>query len=410
MEYGLIGEHLGHSFSKEIHALIASYDYILKEVAKEDFDSFMRKKNFKGINVTIPYKQDVIPYLDYIDDMAKEIGAVNTIVNKDGKLYGYNTDFAGMESLIKHMGVSLYGRKVLILGSGGTSKTAYAVAKHLGAGEIYRVSRQERSDTITYHEALSFHDDANVIINATPSGMYPNNDDCPIDLDSFFDLETVIDAIYNPLRSNLVQNALKKGCVAEGGLYMLVAQAVAASSRFTGRLYSQKSTDEICGHFFKKKQNIILTGMPASGKTTIGRMLAAKNGRSFYDVDDEVVKLAEMSIPDIFEKQGEEAFRDYETQVIKKLASLNGAVISTGGGASLKEENIRYLKSNGKIFFLDRPLQHLYPTSDRPTANSKEAIAKRYQERYPQYLATADVVIKTSRNKMENVIKIERSI
>ncbi len=410
MEYGLIGEHLGHSFSKEIHGLIASYDYVLKEVAKDDLDDFMRKKDFKAINVTIPYKRDVIPYLDYIDDAAKAIGAVNTIINKDGKLYGYNTDFTGMVTLIKHMGVSLYGRKVLILGSGGTSKTAYAVAKHLGASEIYVVSRHEGNDTITYNEALSFHDDAKVIINTTPCGMYPDNDDCPIDIDAFFELETVIDAIYNPIRTRLVQRALEKGCVAEGGLYMLIAQAVEASSKFTDHRYSQKSVDEISMHFFKKKQNIVLTGMPASGKTTIGRMLAAKNGRDFYDVDTEIVKLVGMSIPDIFEKQGEEAFRDYESQVIKELSSLNGVVISTGGGSILRQENIVNLKSNGKIFFLDRPLQHLYPTNDRPTANSKEAIEKRYKERYPQYLATADVVIKTSRSKMENVIKIERSI
>ena len=232
MEYGLIGEKLGHSYSKDIHNWIGNYEYEIKEIAKENLNSFMTEKNFKAINVTIPYKQDVIPFLDSIDEHAKKIGAVNTIVNKNGKLFGYNTDFIGLRTLIVNAGANLEGKKVLILGTGGTSKTATEVAASLNAGQVLIVSRREGENCITYDDAVKNHNDAQIIINTTPCGMFPKANDMPIDLQPFEKLEAVFDAIYNPLRSNLVLAAEKKGLIAKGGLFMLVQQAIAAAEFF----------------------------------------------------------------------------------------------------------------------------------------------------------------------------------
>ncbi|MBQ7901511.1 MAG: shikimate dehydrogenase, partial [Clostridia bacterium] len=237
MKYGCIGEHLKHSFSKEIHNKIETYEYGIWEIAREDLHDFMTKRDFAAINVTIPYKQDVIPYLYYIHDTAKQIGAVNTIVNKDGKLYGYNTDFSGMSALINRIGIDINGKKVLILGTGGISKTAAAVAGSMGAAEVIVVSRSARAGCITYEEAQQKHSDAQVIINTTPCGMYPNNDGIPIDLDMYPNTEGVVDAVYNPLRTPLIRKAQSKGIKAEGGLYMLASQAVFAAEKFTGKTY-----------------------------------------------------------------------------------------------------------------------------------------------------------------------------
>ena len=393
MIYGCIGEHLGHSFSKEIHNRIDNYPYEIREIPRDELDSFMKSKEFSAINVTIPYKQAVIPYLDYIHPAAEEINAVNTIVNKDGKLLGYNTDFAGMSRLSERIGIDFQGKKVLILGTGGTSKTAVAVAKSKNASAIFTVSRQEKEGSITYIQATERHSDAEIIINTTPCGMYPDNEGMPIDIDKFPKLEAILDAVYNPLRTPLIQKALSKGLRAEGGLYMLVSQAVAAAERFTGKEYPEDTSDKIYTSLLAQKENIVLTGMPGSGKSTIGRLLAQQTGRELIDTDEIIEKNADMKISQIFEQYGEEAFRDMETAAVKEASAKNNCIIATGGGAVLREENINALKSNGRIYFIDRPLGKLIPTEDRPLSRDAEAITQRYNERYGIYCNTADAQI-----------------
>ena len=412
MIYGCIGEHLGHSFSKEIHKRIDTYSYELQEIPRDELDSFMEKRDFSAINVTIPYKQDVIPHLYYIHTDAEAIGAVNTIVNRDGKLYGYNTDFAGMSALARRIGIDFSGKKVLILGSGGTSKTAVAVAKAKGSAQILCVSRTEKEGFITYDAATKIHTDAQIIINTTPCGMYPNNDGMPIDPGNFPKLEAVLDAVYNPLRTRLVQKALSIGAKAEGGLYMLVAQAVVAAEWFTCKTYPSDITERIYNELMAQKENIVLTGMPASGKSTVGKLLAQLTGREFVDTDEIIESDSGMKISDIFDRYGEEKFRDMETAAVKQASARNTCIIATGGGAILREENVKALRSNGKLYFLDRPPELLIPTADRPLAQDMDALKKRYEERYHIYTSTADFVIDGSEDAkiVANTVKGEHGI
>ena len=402
MKYGLIGEHLPHSFSKEVHAKIADYTYELHEIEKEALDAFMKKKEFTAINVTIPYKKDVIPYLYEIDENAKRIGAVNTIVNKDGKLYGYNTDFFGMRALIHKLDLDFSGKKVVILGTGGTSNTAIAVAESLGAKEIVTVGRTAKKDVITYEELYRLHTDAEFIVNTTPCGMFPYPDGnetiagTPIDLEAFPQLKGVMDAVYNPLRTNLVMNAIEKGIPAGGGLYMLVAQAVIASEKFLDTSFDPSLNDSIFHEIYKSKENIVLSGMPGSGKSTVGKILASMLNRPFIDTDEEIVRLTGKEISDIFAERGEKEFRQIEAATISRVSSEHqGAVIATGGGAILRDDNVRALKRNGKIYFLNRPIENIVPTADRPLALDRAALKARFEERYERYLSTCDKEIKT---------------
>lgn len=390
MEYGCIGEKLTHSFSKEIHALLFDYDYEIREIPKGKLHDFMTQKDFKAINVTIPYKQDVIPYLDWISDTAKAIGAVNTIVNREGKLYGYNTDFAGMTALIKLNGIEIYGKVVLVLGSGGTSKTAVAVAKSLGAKRVLRVSRTAKEDCITYEEAYKNFADAEIIINTTPCGMYPNIIGEPIRLDGFPKTEAVVDAIYNPLCSNLVVKAKDRGIKATGGLYMLVAQAAFAAELFIDTSVRNEKIYDVYKKIVSTKRNIVLTGMPSSGKSTIGKHLAKELGMQFIDTDVEIVKLAGKPISQIFEDLGESGFRDMESNVISEISAKQNCIIATGGGAILREQNITSLKGNGTVYFIDRPLEKLITTDDRPLSSNRDDLTKRYNERYDIYCNSAD--------------------
>ncbi|MBO4896975.1 MAG: shikimate dehydrogenase [Clostridia bacterium] len=406
MNYGLIAERLGHSFSKTVHSMIDNYDYTMRELPKDEFDAFMTSRDFKGINVTIPYKQDVIPYLDEISDTAKEIGAVNTIVNKDGKLCGYNTDFGGLWSLILKNRIEIKNRKVLILGTGGTSKTAAAVAATIGAREIIKLSRSGKDGAVTYEEAYERHADADVIINTTPCGMFPKNEGIPCDIEKFQNLSGVVDVIFNPLQTNLVLNAKKRGIKAAGGLYMLIAQAVLAAEKFTGKRYTESLTDKIYEKILKDKQNIVLCGMPASGKTTVGKKIAEKLGREFIDLDKEIVKNSGREITDIFAKDGEKYFRDLETEAAAENSQKTGAVISTGGGCVLREKNVMLLKQNGMLFFLDRPLCDLLPTDDRPLANSADKIINLYKERYHIYEKAANTKIEVSGGIDETVSEV----
>ena len=409
MQYGCIGEHLTHSFSKEIHGALSDYPYELKEISPEALDEFMTQRDFRAINVTIPYKQAVIPYLKEIDKQAAMIGAVNTIINRDGQLYGYNTDFGGLSDLICRTGMDLQGKKVLILGTGGTSNTALAVAQSMGAACVYKVSRSEKPGAVTYEEVIAHHLDAQILINTTPRGMFSREAGMAIDPALFPQLQGAVDVVYNPLRTQFIQKVQDMGVAAAGGLYMLVRQAVLASQIFLDTQYSADVTEQVYRKLQADKESIVLTGMPGSGKSTVGKLLAENLGRPYFDTDTLITEKTGNAPGEIISDQGEKAFRDMETAVIRELSLTCGAVIATGGGAVLRKENIDALKQNGKIFFLDRPVEQLLPTQDRPLSSTKEAIYQRYKERYPIYTATADVVIANDTSAENAALTIERS-
>ena len=406
-KYGCIGKKLTHSFSKEIHNELADYEYELIELTEEEIQPFFQKKDFEAINVTIPYKQTVIPYLDSVSDIARRIGAVNTIVNKDGKLYGYNTDYYGMKALIERVGVKMQGKKVLVLGTGGTSKTARVVASDMGASEVLVVSRRKTDDYITYDEAATLHSDANVIINTTPSGMYPDCESKPIEVDAFKYLDGVIDAVYNPLCTNLVLDAKQRGIKTEGGLYMLVMQAVVAVEKFLDTTIEKAIADRVFASILSSKENIVLTGMPGSGKSTVGRLIKF-DGYTFIDTDAEIEARCGCSIKELIATNGEKYFRDLETEVIREVSSESRRIISTGGGAILRDENVRALKRNGKLFFINAELSRLRATDDRPLSDTEDKLVRLYNERIGIYQATADTVVpdmETAEAEAEYIIR-----
>ena len=390
--YGCIGKKLTHSFSREIHSQLADYDYRLIELAETGIAPFFEKKDFAAVNVTIPYKQTVMQYLDSVSDIAKKIGAVNTVVNRNGKLYGYNTDYHGMTALIQRLGIDMQGKKVLILGTGGTSKTARVVAADMGASQILTVSRREADGCITYPQAAEFHADAQIIINTTPSGMYPDSGSCPIDIAPFSKLCGVIDAVYNPLRTNLVLSAQQRGIKAGGGLYMLVMQAVTAVEKFLDTSIDRQTADRVYASVLASKENIVLTGMPGSGKSTVGRLIDIE-GFEFFDADDETEKRCGCSIKQLITEKGEEYFRDLESDVIKELSSIGGRIISTGGGAVLRAENVWHLSQNGRLYFLNADISRLRATDSRPLSDTREKLKKLYEDRLPVYMSTADVTV-----------------
>ncbi len=407
MEYGCIGEHLKHSFSKEIHNALADYSYEILEIERKKLKDFFDKKDFKAINVTIPYKQEIIPFLDEISPEAKSINAVNTVVNRNGKLYGYNTDFYGLKALIERENVSLKDKKVLVLGSGGTSNTAVAVATFLGAKEVVKVSRQEKSGYVTYEYVYEKYTDFEIVINTTPCGMFPNIGNSAVDLKSFTSLEAVFDAVYNPLKSKLICDAKELGVVAAGGLYMLVSQAAYAVEKFIDTPIDNEKVESIFKNLYKNKMNIVLVGMPGSGKTTVGKRLSQKLSKSFVDTDDLIVEVQNKTITEIFSEIGETGFRKIEKEEVFSVSSRNNHVIATGGGAILNKENTDTLKENGRIYFINRPLEKLVATADRPLSRDDEALKKRFNERYSLYLQCADVVIDGSGTIDEVAERIE---
>lgn len=407
MIYGLIGEKLGHSFSAEIHRRLGGEPYELLELAPEAVGPFLQEGNFRGINVTIPFKQTVIPYLDEITETAREIGAVNTIVRRDGKLYGDNTDAAGLTMLLQRIGAKPAGKKVLILGTGGTSLTAMYVARKLGARAVIRVSRSGRGDAVTYEQAAAEHRDAQILINTTPCGMYPQTDGCPANLADYPDLEAVADAVYNPLRTNLVLEARKRGIAAEGGLFMLTAQAVRAAERFRGITYPEETADRIYKELLREKENIVLTGMPGSGKSTVSAALHVRTGREVKDTDTLIEQKAGKSITEIFREDGEKAFRDMESAVIAEVSAGGGQIIATGGGAVLRPENVQALKRNGRLILLERAAETLTPTDDRPLADTREKMDRLWREREPVYRAAADITVKAGGTPEEAAAEIE---
>ncbi len=391
---GLVGEKLGHSFSREIHSALGDTSYRNFELKKDELAEFISKREFDGINVTIPYKTDVIPLLDSISDEAKAIGAVNTVVNRGGKLSGYNTDFFGMRELIIKNGIPVKGNAVLILGTGGTSRTAKAVAENLGALSIEKVSRHPKGDEISYATAKEKYSSSPVvIINTTPLGMFPNIFGCAIEPKDFSCLLGAVDVVFNPLKTELIVKAEMQGVPSCGGLYMLVTQAVKASELFFDKKYPEGSTEKIYRGLLAKKENIVLIGMPSCGKTTIGKIIAERTGKSFIDCDALFESTFGISPADCINGEGEDAFRDKESLVIRDIAAKNSCVIATGGGAILKEENVINLKKNGNVIFIDRSPEKLTATSDRPLSQSRELIEKRYRERYGIYCSASDIKV-----------------
>ena len=397
MEYGLIGGKLGHSYSKLIHEMLCGYRYDLCPLPTEaEARAFLKKRLFKAINVTIPYKKLVMEYCTYIDPRAKAIGAVNTVVNKNGLLYGYNTDYSGFAHLCEAHGVDFTGRTVLILGTGGTHNTTSAVARDKGAAKILTVSRKPDPEKgeLSYTQALT--SGAQIVINTTPAGMYPNVGVCNLDVAAMPGLEAVLDVVYNPDKTELILRAEEAGVpVAVGGLEMLVAQAVYAAEYFLGRTFDDAAgeIDRITAALRRDTRNVALIGMPSSGKTTVGRALAEALGKRFVDLDEEIVKADGRSIPDIFAAEGEEGFRQKETAVIAQFAKEGRQLLSCGGGAVKKPENVRLLRQNGVVLFLDRPLDALTVGGGRPLSSSVDALRAMYAERRPLYLAAADAVV-----------------
>ena len=394
--YYLIGEHLRHSFSAEIHARFGRYAYELKELAPAELGPFLEGRSFDGLNVTLPYKEAVIPYLDRLDGTAAAAGAVNTVVNRNGVLWGYNTDLGGMIAALRRAGIDPAGREVLILGTGGTSKTALAACASLGAAEAVRVSRTGREGALTYAEARSLRRGAEILINCTPAGMYPDVEGLPLDPADFPRLSGLFDCVYNPLRTRLVQAALSRGIPADAGLFMLVTQAVLACALFTGAPVEEEMADEIYKDLRRARENLVLIGMPGAGKTTVGRLLAQKLNREFVDTDEEIVKRAGKPIPVLFAEDGEDRFRDLETAVVRDLSASGGRVIAAGGGTVLREENVTLLRLNGRLFFLDRQPEDLEPSPDRPLGDTARKLERLYHSRYFRYSAAADRKIPVS--------------
>ncbi|MBR5794394.1 MAG: shikimate dehydrogenase [Anaerotignum sp.] len=406
MRYGLIGEKLGHSFSKIIHEQLADYTYDLIPLSKEELDIFMQEKQFAALNVTIPYKETVIPYLDEIDAHAEKIGAVNTIVNRNGNLKGYNTDFYGFRYMLLQNNIDVKGKKALVLGKGGASKAVIAVLEEMGAEEILTVYYKENPETITYEECYKNHSDAEVIVNTTPVGMYPKADDCPIDLDKFPSLKGVADVVYNPLRTQLIIEAEKRNIPSAGGLEMLVAQAKYAVEIFLDTKMEDTCIQKINTALTKERSNLVLIGMSGGGKTVLGQKAAEKLGKQFVDTDAEIVKRIGMPITDFFAKEGEPAFRKIETEVLHELSSQNNLVISTGGGIVKNPLNVEFLKRNGRIIWLKRDAELLQSGNGRPLAPNMAATKKLYEERLPLYTAAAEAIAENNGTAEEGLESI----
>ena len=383
MKCGLLGRKLGHSYSPQIHKQLGSYDYSLFEKEPEELENFLKDGDFSGLNVTIPYKKSVISQLSELTPIAAKLGAVNTIVRRDGKLVGHNTDYFGFQSMVAQSGLTVRGKKVLVLGSGGASNTAVTVLEELGASVVV-ISRTGENN----YENLHRHTDAAVIVNTTPVGMYPHVGVSPLDLVLFPNLEGVLDIIYNPARTQLLLDAQSRGLVTMNGLWMLVAQAKESAEWFTNSRISNEMIEKIHNNLRLKMENIVLIGMPGSGKSTVGKLLSSQLGKEFADADSAIIEKAGISIPEIFEQRGEEWFRAIESEVLAELGKRSGLVIATGGGCVTREENYPLLHQNGAIFCLDRDISCL-PTDGRPLSQ-KGQLEEMYRIRTPLYHRFAD--------------------
>lgn len=395
---GLIGEKLGHSFSPAIHGKLADYEYKLYELSPEQVGPFLEKKEYDGLNVTIPYKKTVIPYCDQLTEVARSIGSVNTIVKRpDGTLLGHNTDYDGFLWLLKNAGAQVKGKKAVVLGTGGASVTVQAALRDLGASQVVVVSRSGEDN----YENLSRHADAKILINATPVGMYPKTGVSPVDLGLFTALEGVFDVVYNPAKTQLLLEAEKRGIPCANGLGMLVAQAKAAAERFTGRAIADEEVYTIKAELERSTRNLMLIGMPGSGKSTVGVALAEKLGRKFVDADALIAEKAGCSIPEIFEKEGEEGFRRIEHEVLCEISKESGLVIATGGGVVTRPENMDPMRQNSLVVWLLRALEKL-PRDGRPLSQ-KNPLAEMFKFREPLYRAVADCVVDNN-GSLENTV------
>ena len=387
--HGLLGRTLGHSFSPSIHAMLwGCSDYRLLPMEPEQARAFLLKKEYDWLNVTIPYKTLALELCDVVHPHAAAIGAVNTVLNKNGVLYGYNTDYAGMRSALAMAGISLAGKKVLVLGSGGTSLTARAVAAAEGAAQVVVISRSGADN----YTNLDRHADAEVIINTTPVGMYPGGNDCPVSLEGFPALTGVMDVVYNPLATPLVQAARARGIPACGGLSMLVEQGRAAAEYFSGSAISAEKGAQCLKALEKQQSNLVLIGMPDCGKSTVGRLAAQALGRPFVDLDETIVEETGRTIPEIFAADGEEAFRTLETAAAAKYGAQHGLVIACGGGTPLRQANRTALAGNGRVYYLDAAVDRL-SGEGRPLSKSPQAIRQLWQARHAVYEAFADVTV-----------------
>ena len=405
--YGLLGRKLGHSWSVPIHQALGCEDYRLIELEPEELGPFLRREDIGGLNVTIPYKREVMAFCDVIDEGAKAIGSVNTLVRRGGKLYGYNTDIDGFLYMLRRARISLMGKKVVVLGSGGASLTAQAAAKREGAREVVVVSRTGPDN---YENLPQRHGDAEALVNTTPVGMWPRLEEAPVDLRLLPAVTDVVDVIYNPGRTNLLLQASgwnrnefyyddlglwdERYFRCAGGLSMLAAQAKRAEELFFDRTIPDGDTEKIVAWLWQDRTNIVLVGMPGCGKTTVGRELAQLSGKPFVDLDEEIVRRAGKSIPDIFREEGEAAFRELESQVLADICARSGQVIATGGGAVLRAENRAAMRRTGWVYFLCRNLEEL-PTDGRPLSQ-KGSLEEMYRVRKPLYSAAADAVIDNS--------------
>lgn len=388
--YGLIGRKLGHSYSVPIHKALGNNDYKLYEMEPEEIEAFVKNPSLGGINVTVPYKLEVMKYLDEISPEAKEIGAVNTVVNHDGRLIGYNTDKDGFLQMLKVSGISPTGKKVMIFGGGGASKTAQYCSRLLGAESITVIDVLDNTP-----ENLAKYSDTQIIINCTPVGMKPNYLKSPVDLDMFPECEGVVDVIYNPLRTKLVMQAEQKGIPAVGGLIMLTAQAKRAHELFFDTRVGDGFSAKFASSLARENENIVLIGMPGSGKSIVGKILEQRTGRPRYEVDALISQRADMSIPDIFKKYGEDGFRRIESEVINEVSRQNGSIIVTGGGVVTKEENYFPLKQNARIYRITRDVNSL-ATNGRPLSKDLDTLKQMERIRNPMYERFADVTVQNN--------------
>lgn len=407
--YGLLGRKLGHSWSVPIHQALGCESYRLIELEPEKLGSFLRRQDIGGLNVTIPYKRDAMKFCDVIDPAAEAIGSVNTLVRREGKLYGYNTDIDGFLYMLRRADISLAGKKAVILGSGGASLTAQTAARREGARETVVISR---SGPDNYENLPERHKDAQVLINTTPVGMWPNLEGRPVDLSGLPCLEAVLDVIYNPPRTGLLLQAedLNRSGARPirraGGLSMLAAQAKRAEELFFGKSIPDVETEKIVSHLRRETANIVLVGMPGSGKTTVGRLLARLSGRPFVDLDGEIVRRAGKSIPELFAQEGEGAFRDLESRVLEEVCAKGGQAIATGGGAVLRPENRTAMRRTGRVYFLQRNLGDL-PTEGRPLSQAGK-LEEMFRLRHPLYTAASDASFRNDTTAEETARRIWR--
>ena len=403
-KFGLLGRKLGHSFSPEIHRQLAAYtepyNYGIFEVEPENLEDFVRHGDWAGLNVTIPYKQDVMAFCDEIAPEAARIGAVNTLVRRNGKILGYNTDYTGFRMTVEQSGAPVAGAKCIVLGSGGASKAVIAVLEDLGASEVVVVSRDGKTGC-DYQQMKQLHQDAVIMVNTTPVGMYPNTGVSAAYPGAFWKLEYVFDIVYNPLRTNFLCQARKSGMEGFNGLKMLVGQAKASAEYFLNCTIPDEAVDVIERRLAAEKENIVLIGMPGCGKSTIGQALAEKLGRRFVDIDRLIVEREGRSIPGIFEEGGEELFRRIEIEAVAALNHETGIVIACGGGVVTREENYYSLAENGRLVFINRDIEVL-PTDGRPLSQSTP-LARMYAQRLPLYRSWCDLEVENKDRTIEEI-------